>query len=143
MNELRFSKQIKLKGFGIAGQQAHQNGKLPIADAGGLGTRYAQYLNSMGVGAIGLADEDTIALSNLPGQTLFDKAETGPKKVAVLSKKRSLQNPSTNIICHDTFLTPQNAQGTMCLACRAVYLRINNYVKCTLLLLSLFRCFSW
>jgi molybdopterin/thiamine biosynthesis adenylyltransferase len=113
MNELRFSKQIKLKGFGIAGQQAHQNGKLPIADAGGLGTRYAQYLNSMGVGAIGLADEDTIALSNLPGQTLFDKAETGPKKVAVLSKKRSLQNPSTNIICHDTFLTPQNAQGNV------------------------------
>jgi molybdopterin/thiamine biosynthesis adenylyltransferase/rhodanese-related sulfurtransferase len=109
MNEARFSKQIKLKGFGIAGQHALNNSKVLIVGAGGLGTPCAQYLNSMGVGTIGLADEDTIGLSNLPRQTLFDEAETGQLKVAVLSRKLSLQNPATNIICHNTFLTPQNA----------------------------------
>ena len=109
MNELRYSKQIKLKGFGLAAQQLLQDSKVLIVGAGGLGTPCVQYLNGVGVGTIGLVDEDIISLSNLPRQTLFDEAEIGLSKVDILSKKLSLQNPATRFICYKHFLTPDNA----------------------------------
>ena len=109
MNRLRYDKQIKLKGFGLPAQQLLQNSKILIIGAGGLGTPCAQYLNGAGVGTIGLIDADTINLSNLPRQTLFDEEEVGLLKVDVLFKKLSSQNPSTNFICYKEFLTPENA----------------------------------
>ncbi|MBC7626543.1 HesA/MoeB/ThiF family protein [Ferruginibacter sp.] len=109
MNEVRYSKQIKLKGFGLAAQQLLHKSKVLIIGAGGLGTPCAQYLNGAGVGTIGLVDEDIISISNLPRQTLFDEGEIGQLKVDVLSKKLSLQNPATRFICYKNFLTPANA----------------------------------
>lgn len=109
MNEERFAKQIKLKGFGLTAQQLLQDSKVLVVGAGGLGTPCAQYLNGAGVGTIGLIDEDTISLSNLPRQTLFDEAEIGLYKIEVLSQKLTRQNPATNFICYHHFLTPANA----------------------------------
>ena len=109
MNEERYAKQIKLKGFGMPAQQLLQNSKVLIVGAGGLGTPCAQYLNGAGVGTIGLIDDDTISLSNLPRQTLFDEAEIGLLKIDVLSQKLSKQNSATNFICYHHFLTPANA----------------------------------
>ncbi len=109
MNEERYAKQIKLKGFGLPAQQLLQDSKVLIVGAGGLGTPCAQYLNGAGVGTIGLIDDDTISLSNLPRQTLFDEAEIGLSKIEVLSQKLTRQNPATNFICYHHFLTPANA----------------------------------
>ena len=109
MNKLRYDKQIKLKGFGLPGQELLQNSKILIIGAGGLGTPCAQYLNGAGVGTIGLIDDDIISLSNLPRQTLYNDNEVGLPKVNVLFKKLNLQNPSTNFICHKEFLGPENA----------------------------------
>jgi sulfur-carrier protein adenylyltransferase/sulfurtransferase len=109
MNEERYSKQIKLKGFGLPAQQCLQNSKVLIVGAGGLGTPCAQYLNGVGVGTIGLIDNDTISLSNLPRQTLFDESEIGMSKVAVLVQKLRKQNPAAHFICYNEFLTPANA----------------------------------
>ncbi len=109
MNEERYSKQIKLAGFGRPAQHALEKAAVLIVGAGGLGTPCAQYLNGMGVGTIGLVDADTISLSNLPRQTLYDEAEIGQLKLSVLSKKIGAQNSATNIICYNTFLTVNNA----------------------------------
>ena len=109
MNKLRYEKQIKLKGFGLPAQELLQNSKVLIIGAGGLGTPCAQYLNGVGVGTIGLIDDDIISLSNLPRQTLFNDNEVGLSKIEVLSKKLKLQNPDTNFICHKEFLIPENA----------------------------------
>ena len=109
MNEERYAKQIKLKGFGLPAQQLLQDSKVLIVGAGGLGTPCAQYLNGAGVGTIGLIDDDTIALSNLPRQTLFDEADIGLSKIEVLSQKLTKQNPATNFVCYHHFLTPANA----------------------------------
>lgn len=111
MNEERYAKQIKLKGFGLPAQQLLQDSKVLIVGAGGLGTPCAQYLNGAGVGTIGLIDDDLIALSNLPRQTLFDEADIGLSKIDVLSQKLTKQNPATNFICYHHFLTPANALG--------------------------------
>jgi len=111
MNQERYSKQIKLKEFGLPAQQHLQNSKVLIVGAGGLGTPCAQYLNGVGVGTIGLIDDDTISLSNLPRQTLFNESEIGLTKVEVLSKKLAAQNPATNFICYKKFLTQANAIG--------------------------------
>lgn len=109
MNQERYAKQIKLKGFGLPAQQRLQDSKVLIVGAGGLGTPCAQYLNGVGVGTIGLIDEDVISLSNLPRQTLFNEVEIGLSKVEVLAKKLSIQNTATHFICYKTFLTPVNA----------------------------------
>lgn len=109
MNEFRYEKQIILKGFGLPAQQLLQDCKVLIVGAGGLGTPCAQYLNGAGVGTIGLIDDDIISLSNLPRQTLYDEAEIGLDKIAVLSHKLAKQNPATNFICYKQFLTAANA----------------------------------
>jgi adenylyltransferase/sulfurtransferase len=108
MNQERYSKQIKLKGFGLPAQQHLKNSKVLIVGAAGLGTPCAQYLNAVGVGTIGLIDDDTISLSNLPRQTLFNELEIGLSKVDVLSQRLSKQNPATQLFCYNEFLTPAN-----------------------------------
>ena len=113
MNAVRYAKQIKLKGFGLPAQQLLKNSRVLIVGAGGLGTPCAQYLNAAGVGTIGLIDADTISLSNLPRQTLFDEAEVGLSKIEVLSKKLNAQNPATTFICYPEFLSPENALATI------------------------------
>ena len=109
MNKLRYEKQTRLKGFGLRAQELLHNSKVLIVGAGGLGTPCAQYLNGVGVGTIGLVDEDIISLSNLPRQTLFDEAAIGLFKIDILSQKLAWQNPATNFICYKKFLTPDNA----------------------------------
>lgn len=109
MNQERYSKQIKLKGFGLPAQKLLQDSKVLIVGAGGLGTPCAQYLNGVGVGTIGLIDDDIISLSNLPRQTLFNETDIGLSKVKVLCKRLAMQNPATHFICYKEFLTPGNA----------------------------------
>ncbi len=109
MNDARYTKQIKLKGFGRPAQELLQNSKVLIVGAGGLGTPCAQYLNAAGVGQIGLMDADRIEPSNLPRQTLYNEADVGLYKVEVLCNRLQQQNPATAIVIYNAFLTEVNA----------------------------------
>ena len=74
---LRYSCQLALPGFSEAKQQLLQQAKVLIVGAGGLGCPAAQYLAAAGIGTIGIADDDVIAISNLHRQILY----TPPKLV--------------------------------------------------------------
>ena len=68
----RYSKQIILKKFGIIGQKKVISSKVLIVGMGGLGCPLALYLAGLGVGKIGIVDNDKIELSNLNRQIIYD-----------------------------------------------------------------------
>lgn len=105
----RYSKQIRLKSFGLQGQERLAKARMLIVGLGGLGIPAAQYLNAMGVGTLGLIDGDRVDLSNLHRQVLFDQKDIGRLKVEVATEKLSAQNPETEIRYYPIHLTAENA----------------------------------
>ena len=104
----RYQCQIALPGFGISSQQLLENARVLIIGMGGLGCPSAQYLVSSGIGTIGIADDDTVSLSNLHRQILYTPEDTGLSKVEVAARRLQQQNPSVNIVTHNLRVTSEN-----------------------------------
>lgn len=107
--DTRYTRQIRLKGFGPAAQDKLKAAAVLVVGAGGLGVPVLQYLAGMGVGRIVIVDGDRISISNLHRQVLYTEAEVGLQKAEVAAKKLSALNPLVKIEWHPFMLTPQNA----------------------------------
>lgn len=107
-DQLRYSCQIALPGFGELGQQLLQQAKVLVVGAGGLGCPAAQYLAAAGVGTLGIVDFDVVGASNLHRQILYTPADIGEKKVEIAVDRLSKQNPAIKIISHDLKVTSEN-----------------------------------
>ena len=110
-HEIRYSCQVALPGFGKAAQEKLRTAKVLIVGMGGLGCPAAQYLAAAGIGTIGLADHDTINVSNLHRQILYAENEVGQKKVTVAQKKLEAQNPHVQINVHGVRVNSENVLG--------------------------------
>lgn len=77
---LRYSRQIMLPAFDVAGQEALHNAAVLIAGLGGLGSAAALYLAASGVGHLVLADSDITDISNLQRQIIHNEASIGTAK---------------------------------------------------------------
>ncbi len=108
---LRYSCQIALPGFNESSQLLLQQAKVLIVGAGGLGCPAAQYLTSMGVGTIGIADYDTVSLSNLHRQILYTPVDVGFKKVSIACARLQQQNHGIQLIAHDIKITSDNVMA--------------------------------
>lgn len=104
----RYSCQIVLPGFSEAAQQLLQQAKVLIVGAGGLGCPAAQYLTAAGVGTLGVADFDTVSISNLHRQILYTPADVGQKKMVIACQKLQQQNPGIRLVPHDLKITSEN-----------------------------------
>ena len=93
----RFSRQIILKDIGILGQKKIISSKVLIVGVGGLGCPVAEFLSRAGVGVIGIVDNDTVNLSNIHRQSLYQTADIGKPKVNIVKKKIKLINPKTKV----------------------------------------------
>ncbi len=93
----RYQRQIILHGFGEAGQQKLADASVLVIGAGGLGCPVLQYLVAAGVGLIGIADDDTVSLSNLHRQPLYSTNDVGKLKVEVARQKLLALNPEISI----------------------------------------------
>ena len=91
----RYSKQIILKKFGIMGQKKIMSSKVLIIGMGGLGCPLALYLSGLGIGKIGIVDNDKIELSNLNRQIIYNYNDIGKYKVDVAKKR--IKNINKNI----------------------------------------------
>lgn len=105
---LRYSCQITLPGFGQSAQMLLQQAKVLVIGAGGLGCPAAQYLAATGVGTLGLADFDTVSISNLHRQILYGPADAGQKKVTIACQRLQQQNPGIKLVPHDVRVSSQN-----------------------------------
>lgn len=105
---LRYSCQIALPGFSETAQQLLKHAKVLVVGAGGLGCPAAQYLVSSGIGTLGIADYDTISISNLHRQILYTPADVGQKKALIACDKLQKQNPQIKLVPHDVKITSGN-----------------------------------
>lgn len=112
MNEeiLRYSRQTILEGFGLSGQDKLKQSKVLVAGAGGLGSPALTYLSAAGVGTIGIADFDTVTVSNLNRQTLHFTSDIGKKKTDSAAEKLQSLNPEVKIVKHTVRMDSGNIQ---------------------------------
>lgn len=108
-NFAKYTKQILLQDFGLVNQQKLQHAKVLVIGAGGLGCPVLLYLNAMGIGTLGIVDDDVIELSNLHRQVLYEGDDLGKSKALVAKQKLEQQNVDTDIIAHQVRITNQNA----------------------------------
>ena len=109
----RYNRQIILGGFGEKAQLLLSKAKVLIIGAGGLGCPALQYLAAAGIGQIGLADDDTVALSNLHRQILFTTADLGKLKVEVAGQRLREMNPLVKIVPLALRLQKHNILGVL------------------------------
>ncbi len=109
----RYHRQMILQEFGEAGQQKLLDAKVLVIGAGGLGCPALQYLTAAGVGTIGIADDDVVALSNLHRQVLYSVNDLGLSKAERAKEILQQLNPDIDIIAFKKRLAVENALEIM------------------------------
>jgi molybdopterin/thiamine biosynthesis adenylyltransferase len=104
----RYSRHIILKEVGAAGQRKLLGGKALIIGAGGLGAPAAMYLAAAGVGTIGIADADTVDLSNLQRQIIHSTADVGKSKTRSALETINAMNSDVNVAVYNEKVTAAN-----------------------------------
>lgn len=106
----RFERQLILPGFGIDGQTKLRNSSVLVIGAGGLGCPILLYLASAGVGKIGVADGDKVALSNLNRQVLFGEKDLGKSKAETAARYFQEKYSDIKWEVFPQFISVENAQ---------------------------------
>src|SRR6202521_3404316 len=105
----RYARHIVLREVGGPGQAALKRARVLVVGAGGLGAPVLLYLAAAGVGAIGVIDDDKVALSNLQRQVIHGTPEIGDPKVASAAAAIARLNPHVAVELHATRLLAHNA----------------------------------
>jgi molybdopterin/thiamine biosynthesis adenylyltransferase len=104
----RYSRHILLQDVGIEGQEKIIKSRVLVIGAGGLGSPIALYLAAAGVGTIGIADFDSVDLSNLQRQIIHFTADIGKPKVLSAREKMLAINPDIRVNAVEEFLDSGN-----------------------------------
>ncbi len=104
----RYSRHIILKDIGVKGQKKLAEAKVLIIGAGGLGAPAAMYLAAAGVGRIGIADADTVDLSNLQRQIIHTTNDLGKPKVESAKETMQAINPDVEVRTYNEFIYSHN-----------------------------------
>lgn len=104
----RYSRQLMLDEIGQDGQKKLLSSKVLVIGAGGLGSSVLFYLAAAGIGTIGIADFDTVSLSNLQRQILHTTKDLGRKKVDSAEEKLKNLNPDIIILKYDERINADN-----------------------------------
>lgn len=97
METTRYNRQIILPEVGTDGQEKLLQSKVLIIGVGGLGSAILPYLVAAGVGEIGIIDDDTIDVSNLQRQVIYNTNSVGKSKVLQAKEMGLALNPSIKI----------------------------------------------
>ena len=104
----RYSRHITLKEIGVKGQKKLLAAKVLIIGAGGLGAPAAMYLAAAGVGTIGIADCDSVELSNLQRQIIHTTDDIGKPKVQSAAETIKSLNPDVEVITYHEYVNSKN-----------------------------------
>ena len=88
-----YSRQVILKELGRRGQRKLAGSKVAVVGLGGLGTVSSLYLALAGIGHLRLIDQDTIELSNLHRQVLYNPNDLHYPKVEISAERLKRTNP--------------------------------------------------
>ncbi len=105
----RYQKHLLLPQIGQEGQQKLKDAKVLVVGAGGLGCPVLLYLAAAGVGKIGIVDGDSVDLSNLQRQVLYQTQDINqPKAQTAVTRLKEL-NYLLDYQVHLHFLKEENA----------------------------------
>ncbi|GHN02554.1 molybdopterin biosynthesis protein [Cytophagales bacterium WSM2-2] len=96
MDNKRYITQIAVPEIGFEGQEKIVKAKVLVVGAGGLGCAVLSYIVGMGVGTVGIADDDTVHISNLHRQILYNESHLGRLKTEVASQQLQLLNSNVD-----------------------------------------------
>ncbi len=105
----RYARQMLLPEIGAKGQERLAAARMLVVGAGALGTPALYYLAAAGVGTLGIADDDTLELSNLHRQILYANADVGRHKAEAATERLATFNPQAHIEPHALWVTRNNA----------------------------------
>ena len=105
----RYQRHLVLADIGGPGQQKLKAARLLVIGAGGLGAPVIQYCAAAGVGTLGIADHDTVSLSNLQRQTVHATSDIGRPKVESAGEEVGRLNPHVTVRRHPTRIDAANA----------------------------------
>jgi len=107
----RYARQIVLRGVGGPGQQKLKAARVLVVGAGGLGSPALMYLAGAGAGALGIVDDDVVALSNLHRQVIHGSGEIGAPKTASAAAAIRRLNPHVAVEAIALRLDDKNARA--------------------------------
>ena len=106
----RYNRNILIEKIGVDGQLKLLNSKVLIAGSGGLGSTVIATLASIGIGTLGLVDNDVLELSNLNRQFIHKFENIGKDKVQSAKEWITSYNPDIEVNLHKTRLNKDNAK---------------------------------
>jgi len=118
-----YSRQVRLREVGEAGQAKLAAARVLVIGAGGLGCPVISYLAGAGVGTLGIVDGDHLDASNLHRQTMYDARDIGERKVDLAARRVAALNPSVSV---QTWTEPLNAGNVV-----DVFGQFDLVVECT------------
>lgn len=93
----RYRRQLAIPEIGEEGQRKLAASSVLVVGAGGLGGPLLYALAGAGVGRLVIVDGDTVSLSNLNRQFLFDQADLGRPKAEAAARRLSAFNPDLRV----------------------------------------------
>jgi adenylyltransferase/sulfurtransferase len=105
----RYSRHLTLPEVGVEGQILLRSSSVLVVGAGGLGSPLGIYLAAAGVGRIGLVDFDSVDLSNLQRQVLYQTADVGRSKIDLARERLLAINPHVEVETYPVRLAADNA----------------------------------
>jgi len=112
----RYSRHLLIPEVGLAGQERLGGARVLVIGAGGLGSPVLAYLAAAGIGRIILVDDDTVDVTNLQRQILYDTADVGASKAHRAAERLRALNPQIAIDALATRFDAGNARELVRLA---------------------------
>jgi len=110
----RYTRNVIIDKIGEEGQKKLLSSKILVAGAGGLGSTVITNLSSIGIGTIGIVDNDVIELSNLNRQYIHKFENIGISKVISAKNWVNGFNPDINVETYAIRLNDNNYKDIVC-----------------------------
>lgn len=106
----RYNRNMLVPQVSEEGQKKLAQAKVLVCGAGGLGSTVLTSLSSVGIGTIGVVDNDVLELSNLNRQYIHKYKNLGAVKVESAKEWINEFNPEINVKTYQTRLDENNYQ---------------------------------